>query len=64
MVPANDVEMNDEDLESQKRTLRQKIKIAQRNLTIEANQWEKQIIKCEGKSKEGRLTNSTRNHLR
>ena len=50
--------------DQRKRTLRQKIKIAQRNFTVEANQSEKQIIQCEGKSKEGRLNTSTRNHLR
>ena len=53
-----------EDLESQKKSLRAKIKIARNNMTIEANQWEKQITKYETKAKEGRLTNSTRSLLR
>ena len=63
IVPAADINLNSEELEAQKKALRAKIKIAQKNLTQEANHWEKQLLKYETKSKEGRLTNSARNLL-
>ena len=31
---------------------------------MEANQWEKQVVKCETKAKLERLTSSTKNHLK
>ena len=31
---------------------------------MEANQWEKQVVKCETKAKAGRLTSSTKNQLK
>ena len=64
VVPATDIQFKDEVLEDEKRTLQQRINIARRAITMEANSWEKQLIKCENKAKEERLTSSTKNHLR
>ena len=60
VVPAADVTLNSEELKAQKKTLRAKIKIARKKLTQEVNHWDKQLLKYEKKSKEGRLTNSAR----
>ena len=62
---AVDIELsNNEELEARKKDLRKRIKTARRLLTLEANQWEKQLLKCEEKSKAGKLTISSRNHLK
>ena len=62
---AVDIELNNnEELESKKKDLRKRIKTARRLIMMEANQWEKQLLKCEEKSKAGKLTGSSRNHLK
>ena len=54
---AIDIELsNNEELEARKIELRKKIKSARRLLSMEANKWDKQLLKCEEKSKAGKLT--------
>ena len=56
---AVDIELsNNEELESRKKDLWKRIKTDRRLLTMEANQWENLLLKCEEKSKVGKLTGS------
>ena len=53
VVRASDVTLNCEDLENEKKTLRARIKVAQRNLTQEINHWDKDLLKYEKKKRGG-----------
>ena len=64
MRSSNDMEMNDEELEAAKKVLRQNIRNAQSVITMEANQWEKQVDKGQSKTNAGMLTNIARTHLK